>query len=95
MKGNNDLDALIEAAELGEEARAFMGSNLCRKMLDMADSAVHDALLALAEVDPADRDRIQALQADVRFGQSFAQRLLDLVADGEQAINIYRQQEAA
>ena len=92
MADLTDNDALIQAAELGEEARKFLDGNLGKKLIDLADEDVHEALLALGAVNPDDTVMIRRLQAKVMFGQLFAGRLMNLVHEGEQAIQVFKQQ---
>ena len=90
-----NLDELIQSAELGVEAENFIRGNLGLKMLELADAEVERALLALAEVPPADEAKIRDLQLDVRFGRTFGRWLLMLAHQGEQAIAVFKQQQEA
>ena len=92
MTDEADKDALVNAAELGEEAKAFMGSELGKRILELADREVEHALAALGEVDASDAEAVRKLQMEAKFGRAFAQWLLNIVHEGEQAIQVFQQQ---
>ena len=69
-----------------------MGSELGRKMLDLANQQVETALLDLADVDASDTKAVMALQMKARFGREFAQWLLNMAHEGEQAMQVFQQQ---
>lgn len=83
---------LIAAAELGEQARAFIASDLGRVVLGFADQHVKEALESLGDVPPTDIEKIRDLQNQVKVGRWFPEWLNELLADGENAINVFRQQ---
>ena len=89
----SDLDSLIAEAELGEEAKNFLGSALGKKILELADKEAENALLALGEVDPSKTEEIRRLQMDLKFGRSFAAWLVGIVSAGDQAISVWKQQQ--
>lgn len=88
-------DQLIDAVELGEEARGFLESNLCKKMLEMADDEAGAAMHRLATVNPQDVQEILKLQNQVRFGQSFASWLINFVKDADAALAAFQQSREA
>ena len=89
---SDNLDHLIAAAELGEESRKFLESDLGRCILGMAQQEVQAALEAL-EVTPANEtEKIRELQFQARFGRRFEHWLHELLDEGESAMNVFKQQ---
>lgn len=81
---------LIAAAELGEEARKFLESDLCRCILGMAAQQIAAAQEALENVDPSDTKKIIALQNEAKLGRQFEDWLRELVSEGDNAIAVFR-----
>lgn len=88
-------DELIVAAELGEEARRFLGSDLGKVMLGMAQQDVALAQEALATVDPTDVKAITKLQNQAYLGNTFEQWLMELIDKGESAVSVFKQSQEA
>lgn len=86
-------EELIAAAEIGEKAREFLESDLGKVLIGLADQEVQLAQELLGDVDPTDDKKIRDLQNQVKVGKWFSQWLTDLVTDGEQAINVFKQQQ--
>ena len=86
-------DALIAEAELGEEARKFMESDLGKVLLGLARQETGLAQIALETVDPNEKSKIVQLQNQAWLGRKFEEWLLDLVDKGESAMNVFRQQQ--
>jgi hypothetical protein len=85
-------DELIAQAEIGEEGRKFVESDLGRTLLGLADQERQAALEDLAKVNPRDELRILELQLNAKFGEKFREWLFDLIADGDNAISVFKQQ---
>ena len=85
-------DELIAQAELGEEARKFLESDLGKVLLGLAQQQVDAALDDLGKVSPTDVEKIRDLQSQVKVGRWFGQWLKELLSDGENAIQTYQQQ---
>ena len=85
-------DELIAAAELGEEARRFLESDLGKCLLGMAQQEVALAQEALERVDPADTEAVRKLQNQAMLGRQFEQWLLELLDKGESALEVFKQQ---
>ena len=85
-------DELIAAAELGEEARNFLESDLGKCLLGMAQQEVALAQEALERVDPADTEAVRKLQNQAMLGRQFEQWLLELLDKGESALEVFKQQ---
>lgn len=86
-------DALIAAAEIGEEARAFLESDLGKYIIGVAQQEAQLALEKLAEIDPSRIEEVRKTQNEVRVARMFEQWLLEALHDGEQAMLIFKQQE--
>ena len=85
-------EELIAAAELGEEARNFLDSDLGKCLLGMAQQEVALAQEALERVDPADTEAVRKLQNQAMLGRQFEQWLLELLDKGESALQVFKQQ---
>lgn len=88
------MDELIAQAELGEEARRFMESDLGKCVLGMAEQHTQAALEALGNADPHDTTTIVKLQNEAKYARGFAEYLTELLTEGENAISVFKQQEA-
>lgn len=85
-------DVLIAEAELGEEARRFMESDLYRCMVGMAEQEVLAAHELLETHDPSDVEGIRKLQNQAARGRSFKGWLVELVDKGNTALEVFKQQ---
>lgn len=85
-------DELIASAELGEQARNFLDGELGKVLVGLAEQEKILAQEALAMVDPEKPDDIRKLQNRVQVSVWFTQWLNQLVTDGEQAIQVFKQQ---
>jgi hypothetical protein len=85
-------DELIAQAEIGEEGRKFVESDLGRTLLGLAEQERLSALEDLSTVSPKDELRIIELQLKAKFGDKFREWLFDLIADGDNAISVFKQQ---
>jgi hypothetical protein len=83
-------DELIAAAELGDEAKRFMESDLGKCLIGMAQQEVALAQEALERVNPTDTDKIRGLQTQAKLGRYFEQWLLELLDKGENALEVYK-----
>ena len=88
-----ETDQLIAEAELGEQARLFLDSELGKVMVGLADQEVLLAQELLGEVDPTNTKEITKLQNDIKVGRWFTKWLNELVAAGDQAISVFNQQK--
>ena len=87
------LDELIAAAEIGDEAKRFIESDLGKCMLGMAQQEVLAAQEALEKVDPQNTAEIVRLQNQARLGRFFREWMLELLDRGESALHIFKQQQ--
>lgn len=85
-------DELIAEAEIGDEARKFVESDLGKTLLGMAQQEVADAREELEKVDPSDTKAITALQNKAKIAGYFEQWLAELITKGEQALVLWREQ---
>ena len=82
---------LIAKAELGEEGRKFLQSDLGRYMLGLAQQDRQAALEDLSMAVPTDTGKIMSLQVKARMGGEFEAWLMGLIADGENALSVWKQ----
>ena len=82
---------MIEA-QLGEDAKSFLESDLGRLVMGRADNDEQAAIQTLAQLDPYDFDNlidlqnaIASAQRDMEIGQSIAQYLRDAIVNGDVA----------
>lgn len=87
------LDELIATAELGDEAKRFLESDLGKVMLGLAQQEVELAQEDLEEVEPTDTAEIRKLQNQAKVGRWFEKWLRELLADGEAALSAFKQQQ--
>lgn len=83
---------MIAAAEMGEQARLFLESELGRCLIGLAQQDAEKAALELRTVDANDPKAIRDIQARVWRAESFEAYLRELVADGDNALQVFRQQ---
>lgn len=88
-----NLDDLIAAAELGKEATDFLKSDLGKVMLGLAQQEVELAKENLETVDPKDEKKITEYQNHAKVGRWFEKWLVELVSDGENALNAFKAQQ--
>lgn len=86
-------DALIAAAEIGEEARLFLESDLGKYIIGVSRQEAQLALEKLAEIDPSQVEEVRKTQNEVRIAKMFEQWLVEALHDGEQAMLIFKQQK--
>lgn len=86
---------LIREAELGDEARKFVESDLGRAMLDLADKQLRAAQELLETVDPASPEKVRDLQNKAQIARNFGEWLTELVDRGENALIEWRQSNNA
>jgi hypothetical protein len=89
-EADDQLEMLINEAELGEEARAFLESALFREISKMAEKGYEDALIGLSKVDPSKTEDIRKLQNQVQLYEHFDEWLKEIVYRGNQALEIYK-----
>lgn len=89
-----DLNQLIAEAEIGEQARKFLESDLGKTLLGMAEQDAREAEIALGEIDPDDKKAILALQNKIRLCKFFGQWLAELISRGNDAMQAYVQQRS-
>ena len=90
MSGN---DELIADAEIGDEAKRFLESDLGRVLIGMADQELTLAQEALERVDPTDAEAIRKWQNEARLWRTFEQWLKELMDRGEAAMSVFKQSQ--
>jgi hypothetical protein len=88
------LDELIADAELGEEAKRFLESDLGRCIIGMMEQEVLNAQLELETIDPANTSGIIGFQQFIKVARMFPQWLNELLVRGEQAKSAWVQQRS-
>ena len=83
---------MIAEAELGEEAKNFLEGNLGKFLRGVAVQEIRLAQENLGDVDPENTIAIKQFQNNAFRWKQFIELLEGLVAKGDQAILIYRQQ---
>lgn len=86
-------EELIATAELGEEARRFLESDLGKCLIGMAQQEVAAAQLELETVKPKNRNRIRELQNHARVGRWFEQWLMELLDKGNAALEVFKHEQ--
>ena len=87
-------EELIAEAEIGEEARKFLESDLGKTLLGMAQQEILVAQEELETVDPANTEKIRHLQNQAKIARNFESWLTELITKGENAIVLWRQNNA-
>jgi len=85
------VDDLIREAEIGDEARKFVESELGKAMLDRADQQLRAAQEALETVDPTKIEEIRSLQNKAQMARNFGEWVVELIDRGENALTQWRQ----
>lgn len=88
-------DDLIDAAELGEEAKKFIASDLGQTLLARAQQETLAALEELSNCDPSDSRTVKSLQDKAALGRKFPEWLNEIVGIGNEALTVWRQQNEA
>ena len=88
-------EELIAEAEIGDEARKFVTSDLGKTLLGMAHQDISDAQMGLEEVDPEDSKAIRSLQNKAKIARNFESWLVELISKGENAITVWGQNKNA
>jgi cytoplasmic iron level regulating protein YaaA (DUF328/UPF0246 family) len=86
------MDELVAEAEIGDEAKRFLESDLGKTILGIAKLEAEQAVMRLRNVDPDDAKSIRQIQNEIWRAESFEEWLTQLFHNGEQAIELYRQQ---
>lgn len=89
----SDNHELIAHAELGEEARKFVESDLYRCIVGIAEQEISLAHEKLEEVDAENTLRIRELQNEIARYRKFERWLNELVAKGSEALVAWKQRQ--
>jgi len=84
-----------ELVYLGDEAEKFGRTPIGKYLLGCAEREYDKALLALAEVDPTDAEKIRQLQSDLRRAASIPAWISELIEAGNIAYDQLVEQEEA
>lgn len=90
---NTALNELIAEAEIGDEARRFVESDLGKTLLGMADQEIKAAQADLETVDPSDTEKIRALQNKAAVARHFEEWLVELIDRGSNALEVWKNEQ--
>lgn len=80
---------LLDTVQIGLEAKDFLeNSKIGQRIKQMADQDEHAALVALADVDATNSAQVQKLQNDAKAPAMALQWLMEIIADGENAVTM-------
>jgi hypothetical protein len=85
-------EELIAQAEIGEQARKFVESDVGQCLIGMSHQEIQKAKDKLANVDPDDAKAIRNLQNDIKVATFFEQWLVELINNGNNAMQIFLHQ---
>jgi hypothetical protein len=88
-------DDLIDAAEMGERAKEFIESDLGKTLLLQAEKEELAWLKTLGDIDADDKKEIMKAQIEVRAARRFREMLEGLITIGENAKDVWRQQNGS
>lgn len=81
---------MVAEAEIGEQARKFVESDLGKVIIGMARQDAEKALAKLEDVDPNKPLEIAAHQSEIKVARKFEQYLSELITRGDNALEIFR-----
>lgn len=90
----SEQDALVAEAEIGDEARKFIESELGKTLLGMAEQEIAMAQEKLETIDPTATEEIRGLQNQAKVARHFQQWITELISKGENAITVWRDNNA-
>tara|TARA_R110000868_G_scaffold59652_4_gene183084 strand:- start:1187 stop:1459 length:273 start_codon:yes stop_codon:yes gene_type:complete len=85
-------DELIDAAELGEEAKRFKQSDLYKSLIGFAQQETMAALDELSRCEPTDTKKIMELQNQAAIGRKFPDWINEIIHLGDEALEVWKQQ---
>jgi hypothetical protein len=85
-------DELIAEAEIGDEAKNFLESDLGKCVLGMAQQDAEAATAKLKTVDPEDAKAVRSLQNEIWKAETFGAYVAELFTRGENALQAFIQQ---
>lgn len=86
------LDELSARIEIGEAARTFCKSELGEVMIGLAKQEVDEATLEFSAADLTDAAKLQAIQLKTKLGLQFEAWLVELIQDGDEALQVFKQE---
>lgn len=86
-------ETTVTEALLGDEARKFMDSDLCRYMIGIADQEIALAQEALENVPANDTVAVMELQFKAKVARQFKQWLDETIDKGDSALEVLREQK--
>jgi len=86
-------DELVAQAELGEEARRFLESDLGKYIIGVARQEAQLALVKLSTADPTNVEYVRSIQNECKVAKLFEEWLIEALQAGEQAMTVFKQQQ--
>lgn len=87
-----DTNTLTAQAEIGEEAKRFLASDLGRIVIGLAEQELDAALDDMEKCDMSDTAKMMDIQLRIRLARRFPHWLNELLADGEEALAAWASQ---
>lgn len=91
----NPDDPIVRSAVFGKQVEQFLDTAIGRYLVGRAEEEAERALSQLRTVAPWRRRRIMDLQNQVYRAEAFQQWLADAIIDGQQALTIIEDSNAA
>ena len=85
--------SLFAAADLGEKARSFLGTDLGRYLKGCAEQQINDCSRQLLTVSPNNTDEIQLLQGKAQTASNFLIWINEAIGMGDNAFQQIQQQQ--
>ncbi len=79
-------DHTLATARFGVEVEAFLAGPIGKFVKEAADKQALDAMLALAEIEPGETEKIRALQNEIKVARSVMDWLSAAVQRGHVAL---------
>lgn len=89
----DDREVTEAEALIGDEADAFMRSELGRTLLGIAEQDAAEAMEHLKRISPSETDKIREYQNTIWLAERFKGWLVELFDRGEQAIKILQHED--
>ena len=85
--------SLFAAADLGEKARSFLGTDLGRYLKGCAEQQINDCSRQLLTVSPHNTNEIQLLQGKAQTASNFLIWINEAIGMGDNAFQQIQQQQ--
>lgn len=89
----SDFEAIKVEVVAGNDAEDFVGSELGKIVLGMAEQDAKAVMQEFSEVDASDLSKVRDLQVRLKVALRFDSYLAELVTRGREAMEAYKQQQ--